>query len=159
MGQDANGQCTLKGATMLAHQGGTCYYCVPMKPPADIYIPVDQGPNANSQGYTCGNSPVDPGCMMACFKQFKSTGEYVPPGVQPITGGTGTPAPGGVPLTATTSSDPCHPNYNLSTPAGQAAMQANARGTRRRAMRPVLASRTRSFYAGRSVGGAGRARH
>jgi len=116
MAQDSQGQCTLKGATQVAHQGTMCYYCVPEVPPGTLYIPMDQVEVASKQGYLCGESPTDPGCMVVCFKEFSTTTTYVPP----------TTDGGGGPLTASVSNDPCHPVYNLSTAAGQAAMQANA---------------------------------
>jgi len=54
MGQQSNGQCfPLQGATMVAQQNGTCYYCVPQVPQGTLYIPMDQVQNASVQGYTC----------------------------------------------------------------------------------------------------------
>jgi hypothetical protein len=103
--------------TVVAHQGETCYYCAPMNPPAALNIPMDQVENASKQGYLCGESPVDPNCMAVCTVEFSTTTKYVPPTPQvvvpPLQNGQAT-------------SDPCHPYYNLSTAAGQAAMQANA---------------------------------
>ena len=117
MAQDSQGQCTLKGATLVSHQGTTCYYCEPQVPPGDIYISMDEVENASKQGYLCGESPVDPGCMSVCSRESPSTTTYVPPPPQtvppPLQNGQAT-------------GDPCHPYYNLSTAAGQAAMQANA---------------------------------
>jgi hypothetical protein len=117
MAQDSQGQCTLKGATQVAHQGTMCYYCVPQVPPGTLYIPMDQVEVASKQGYLCGESPVDPGCMVVCSKEFSTTTTYVPPPPQtvppPLQNGQAT-------------NDPCHPYYNMSTAAGRAAMQANA---------------------------------
>jgi hypothetical protein len=116
MGQDASGQCTLKGATVVAHQGSTCYYCVPINPPGQIYIPYDQVENASVRGYLCGTSPVDPGCMAICSQEFPNTTTTVPPS----TGGGGGPSTQKVPETtgsnyypidtSTTSwNQPCQP--------------------------------------------------
>jgi hypothetical protein len=118
MAQDSQGQCSLKGATQVAHQGTMCYYCVPQVPPGTLYIPMDQVQNASVQGYTCGESPVDPGCMAVCSRESSSsTSTYVPPAAQSTTGGGG-------PLPATGSNDPCHP-YDTSSAAGRAAADAN----------------------------------
>jgi hypothetical protein len=73
MGQDADGQCSLKGATVVAHQGGVCYYCEALNPPGQLYVPYDLVEAVSSQGYLCGASPVDPGCMAVCTQQFKTT--------------------------------------------------------------------------------------
>ena len=116
--QDSQGQCMNgNGITVIAHQGTECYYCTPNNPPVVLYIPMDQVQNASLQGFLCGVSSVDPGCMAACSKEFSTTTVYVPP---PQTTG------GGVPLTATVTNDPCEPNYDMSTAAGQAQAQANA---------------------------------
>lgn len=85
MAQNSQGQCTLKGATLVAHQGTTCYYCEANNPPATLYIPMDQVENASKQGYLCGESPVDPNCMSVCSPEFPNTTSYVPP--PPVTGG------------------------------------------------------------------------
>lgn len=118
MGQDAKGQCTLKNAKLVAQQNGVCYYCEAMNPPGQIYIAYDMVEAASQQGFSCGASLVDPGCMAICSRQPNAT-TTVPPTTQPTKGGGG-------PLTATASKDPCHPNYDLNTAAGRAAMQANA---------------------------------
>ena len=117
MAEDSTKQCTLKGATLVAHQGTTCYYCEPNDPPTTLYIPMDQVENASLQGYSCGESPVDPGCMSLCSREFPSTTTYVPPVAQPV-----------VPAlqNGQDTGDPCHPYYDLSTAAGIAAMQADA---------------------------------
>jgi len=120
MGQDATGQCTLKGATLVAHQNGVCYYCEPQVPQGTLYIPIDMVGNVSPLGYSCGASPVDPNCMAVCWRQSNATTVNVPPPAQPNKGGTGGP-PNGSP-----TGDPCHPYYDLSTAAGRAAMQANA---------------------------------
>ncbi len=88
MGQDAKGQCTLKGATVVAHQGGVCYYCEALNPPGQIYIPYDQVQAASVRGFSCGTSPVDPGCMAICRQQSTTTTTTLVP---KTTGGGGTP--------------------------------------------------------------------
>jgi hypothetical protein len=118
MGQDALGQCTLKGATLVSHQGTTCYYCEPQVPAGTLYIPMDLVQAVSVRGYTCGESPVDPGCMAVCMPQPGTTVTVPPPVEQTTDGG------GGAPLTG--SYDPCEPNYDMSTAAGRAAAQANA---------------------------------
>jgi len=117
MAEDSTKQCTLKGATLVAHQGTTCYYCEPSDPPTTLYIPMDQVENASLQGYSCGESPVDPGCMSLCSREFPSTTTYVPPVAQPV-----------VPAlqNGQDTGDPCHPYYDFSTAAGIAAMRADA---------------------------------
>jgi hypothetical protein len=116
--QDSQGQCmNVKGTTVIAHQGTECYYCTPNNPPVVLYIPMDQVQNASLQGFLCGESSVDPGCMAACSKEFPTTTTYVPPVAQPV-----------VPAlqNGQDTGDPCHPYYDLSTAAGIAAMQADA---------------------------------
>jgi hypothetical protein len=116
--QDSQGQCmNVKGTTVIAHQGTECYYCTPNNPPVVLYIPMDQVQNASLQGFLCGESSVDPGCMAACSKEFSTTTTYVPPVAQPV-----------VPAlqNGQDTGDPCHPYYDLSTAAGIAAMQADA---------------------------------
>ena len=127
--QNSQGQCTLygKGTTVVAHISTTCYYCSPNNPPGEIYIPMDQVSNASKQGFLCGDPGIDPGCMAVCWRQTGG-GPYVPPSQIPTTGG-GTPSTldGRLPSkVGVTTTDPCHPYYDLSTKAGQQAMQANA---------------------------------
>ena len=83
--EDSNKQCSLGGMTMVAHQGSTCYYCAQNNPPVTLSIPLDQVENASRQGYLCGESPVDPGCIALCSVEFNTTTKYVPP--PPVTGG------------------------------------------------------------------------
>jgi hypothetical protein len=116
MPQDSNKQCSLRGVTLVKHIGTMCYYCEPQIPPGTLYIPQDQAHNASMQGYTCGVSPVDPGCMAVCWQPSNRNTTYVPPSSQPTRVGGG----------ATASDQPCHRVYDLSTPVGRAAMQANA---------------------------------
>jgi hypothetical protein len=114
--QDSRGQCSLPGMTLLSRQGGYCYYCAPMNPPATLYIPLDEVGDAEKQNFSCGVSVVDPECMAVCTGT--SGRPYIPPASQ---------APAPAPLNGQISAgDPCHPYYNMSTAAGRAAAQANA---------------------------------
>jgi hypothetical protein len=76
---DSNGQCTLKGMTLVQKQGNTCYYCSPIDPPlvGGILIPLDNVQQASLQGYTCGVDEFDQNCMAVCSRQYGS-GPLIP---------------------------------------------------------------------------------
>ncbi len=119
--QDSSKQCSLSGMKLVAHISETCYYCAANNPPVVLRVPMDQVELASRQNFSCGEDPTD-NCFALCSSEG-AVGLYIPPSSQPSGGNQSSqsqPAPSGT---------PCEPNYDMSTPAGRAAAQANAAQT------------------------------